>query len=80
MRTTIRIDDALLNEARKHAIETGRTLTAVIQDALREVLARKEHFQPPRSFKLPAHGSGGLMPGVDLDNTSDLLDLMEGRK
>jgi predicted RNase H-like HicB family nuclease len=31
-----------------------------------------------RELKLIAHGHGGLQPGVDLDNTSDLLDRMDG--
>ena len=42
MRTTIQLDDQLLLEAKKHAAQTGRTLKAVIEDALREALARTE--------------------------------------
>lgn len=38
MRTTIQLDDQLLLEAKKHAAQTGRTLKAVIEDALREAL------------------------------------------
>ncbi len=40
MRTTVRLDDQLLLEVRRWAADTGRTITAVIEDALREVLAR----------------------------------------
>jgi hypothetical protein len=28
---------------------------------------------------LPTFGAGGALPGVDLDDTAVLLDLMEGR-
>ena len=42
MRTTVRLDDALLASTKQLAPQTGRTLTAVIQDALREVLARHQ--------------------------------------
>jgi len=40
MRTTLQIDDNLMVQAKKLAAETGRTLTALIEDALREALAR----------------------------------------
>ena len=34
MRTTIRLDDELLKEAKRLAVDTGRTLTAVIEGNL----------------------------------------------
>jgi len=40
MRTTVRLDDDLLRQTKTLAAQTGRTLTAVIEDALRETLAR----------------------------------------
>ena len=39
----MRLDDPLLAEAKKYAADNGRTLTAVIEDALRETLARRKH-------------------------------------
>jgi hypothetical protein len=77
MRTTIRLDDDLLRAAKRLAVESGRTLTAVIEDALRQALARSD--KPPSSrVKLPVSQSGSkLRPGVDLDNSAALLDLME---
>ena len=79
MRTTLRLDDLLLAEAKKYAAETGRTLTAVIEDALREVLARRKQPFKRRAVRLPTFRGGGLQRGVDLDDTSALLDLMDGR-
>jgi hypothetical protein len=77
MRTTIRLDDALLADAKALAVRSGRTLTAVIEDALRETLARSRSMSHRReALPLSSH-SGGLQPGVDLDDTSALLDLME---
>jgi hypothetical protein len=77
MRTTVRLDDKLLSDAKALAARSGRTLTAVIEDALRETLARSADV-PPRRVKLPAsRGGQGLQPGVDLDDTAALLDLME---
>ncbi len=78
MRTTIRLDDALLRDAKTHAAQTGRTLTAVIEDALRASLQRSRS-RSERSIPVfrPARHSG-LQPGVDLSDSAALLDLMEG--
>ncbi len=78
MRTTIRIDDQLLVEAKKLAAETGRSLTAVIEDSLREVLARRPRPTRRGRVRLPTFGGKGLQPGVDLDDTASLLDRMDG--
>ncbi len=42
MRTTVRLNERLVAEAKKRAAETGRTLTAVLEDALRASLARRD--------------------------------------
>ena len=78
MRTTIRLDDDLLTAAKKLALESGRTLTSVIEDALRESLARRRGAHGGVPAKLPvARGGGVLQPGVDLDDSAALLELME---
>ena len=79
MRTTVRLNDPLLAEAKKYAVETGQTLTALIEDALRETLARRKRPAKRRRARLPTFPGGKLRPGVDLDDTAALLDLMEGR-
>lgn len=79
MRTTVRLDDTLLGEAKAHAAREGRTLTAFFEDALRRALADAAR-RPERPIPaLPTFGGGGLLPGVDLDDSAALLDLMEGR-
>ena len=75
MRTTVRLDDALLSEAKALAARTGRSLTQVIEDSLREALARRD--EQPSPVELPVVRGGRLRPGVSLDSTSDLLDIME---
>ena len=79
MRTTIRLDDQLLTEAKRLALESGRTLTAVIEDALREVVARRRETPGTKRTRLITDGGKGLRPGVCLDNNAQLLDIMEGR-
>ena len=77
MRTTIRLNERLLTEAKKYAAETGRTFTALVEDALRETLARRHKPKPARRIKLKTVGGSGPQPGVDLDDSAALLDLME---
>jgi hypothetical protein len=77
MRTTIRLPESLLAEAKKLASNTGRTLTTVIEDSLREALTRRAQPQRRRKVKLTTFGGRGLQAGVDLDDTASLLDRME---
>lgn len=77
MRTTVRLDDRLLAAAKQLAAETGRTLTAVLEDALRETLARRSDRAQRRPVRLKTVKGDGIRPGVDLDDTAALLDLME---
>ena len=77
MRTTIHLPDALLDQARRRALETGTTLTGVIEDALRESLASKRTRKKASPVRLTTFGGKGLRPGVDLDDTAALLDVME---
>lgn len=78
-RTTIRLDEQLLADAKSLAVRTDRTLTAVIEDALRETLARGSGKTGRRRVKLTTFKGRGVMPGVDLDDSAGLLDLMEDR-
>jgi hypothetical protein len=76
VRTTINLDDALLANARRIAAETGRSLTVVVEEAVRESLGRR--VAPPTERRpLPLFRGDGLQPGVDLDDAADLLDLMD---
>ena len=78
MRTTVRLDDDLLRQTKAFAARTGRSLTGVIEDALRQTLSRHlgRQRRPPAS--LPTFKGKGLRPGVDLDDTAGLLDVMNG--
>ena len=76
-RTTIRMDDAVLREAKRAALESGRSLTAFLEDAVREVLARSKQHRKRPPILLPTSGGSGLQPGVDLNNSAALLERME---
>ncbi len=75
MRTTIRLEDDLLRRAKARAAASGRSLNDFISDAVRAALApaRGSHT----AIALPTFPGGILRPGVDLDDTAALLDLME---
>ena len=79
MRTTVRLEEGLLREAKRFAAEHGRTLTSLLDQGLREVLSRRHTTRRRRRVRLPTFRGRGLQPGVDLDSTASLLDLMEGR-
>jgi hypothetical protein len=81
MRTTVRLDDSLLERAKREAAERGETLTALVERGLRLVLARPERQQPRRRARLPVcNAGGGTLPGVDMDDSAALLDVLEGRR
>lgn len=77
MRTTLDLDDALMRAAKRRAAETGRTLTALVESALRELL-RREDQSSGNSFRFEwPVVEGGVQPGVDLDDRDALLRRME---
>ena len=77
MRTTVRLDQHLLAQAKKHALESGKTLTAVLEDALRESLARRDSVAKSKPIRLKTVKGGGVRAGVDLDDSASLLNLMD---
>jgi Bacterial antitoxin of type II TA system, VapB len=76
MRTTITIDDQLLADAKEIAARSGRTLNAVVEDALRVSIINSRRRRGQPRVPLPTF-PGKLRPGVNLDDNSALLDLME---
>ena len=75
MRTTIHLPDELLARAKRAAAESNRTLTALVQEALRVSLSER-HRASREPVELPTYGTGGQRPGVDLDDSAALLGLM----
>ena len=80
MRTTIRLDDALLRQAKAAAAARGTSLNDLIADAVRAALAPRpaalrvaERLRPT----LPTFNGRGLRAGVNLDDSSALADLMD---
>ena len=78
MRTTINLPDDLILQAKKAALEADTTLTEIIANALREALSKRGAKSGKKPFKLITSGRGGVFPGIDLSNSAELLDIMDG--
>ena len=74
MRTTLNLDDQLLIYAKHQAVEERISLAHVIENALRESLAKPR--ARCKTIRLITASGPGVKPGVDLDNGRSLLDIM----
>jgi hypothetical protein len=77
MRTTVTIDDQLYRELKSRAGASGRTVGALIEDAVRDSFQAPGRTARPPLPPLPVSGGGGVMPGVDLDDNASLRELMD---
>jgi hypothetical protein len=78
MRTTVRLNDALMNQAKREAARRKVTLTALIESGLRMALAAEAKL-PRAHVDLPvSRETGGVRPGIDISNNAEVLDIMDG--
>lgn len=76
MRTTITLNDDLYREVKTRAAQQGCTVGSVIEDAIRGLVTRSavgESTLPD----LPTYSGGSVRPGLDLSDTSALMDLLD---
>lgn len=78
MRTTLDLADAILRQAKRRAAEEGRSLTRLIEDALRRYLAPAPRSSKPFRLRLITK-KGRPLPGVDLADRDALYARMEER-
>jgi hypothetical protein len=70
-RTTVRLPKELLARARRKATAEGRTLTSLIEDGLRLIVAENTRIGRTKRVLPPvSKATGGPMPGVDLTSFS----------
>ena len=85
-RTTVRLPEDLLNSAKRKAAAEGRTLTSLIEDGLRLIVAEhKKRTKGKRILPRISKATGGPMPGIELTDLSTLqeiddLDYIRGSK
>ena len=78
MRTTIRLDDELLQASKQHALYSNRTFTELVRDALVSLLERERAASSPREIKLPTFGGDGFQSDVDINRSASVLEAMNG--
>lgn len=71
------IDDDLLAEAKAVAGRSHRSLGEVVDDALRMLLHQRTERSTGVEWTFPTSGSGGLRPGVDLEDRDALAELLD---
>jgi hypothetical protein len=75
MRTTLIIDDGVMARLKRESARTGRTMSELVETALRLLLQSK---QPGTELSpLPSFNSGGAL--VDIADREALYRAMEGR-
>ena len=74
MKTTISIDDSVMARLRRESARTGRTMSELVETALRRLLQAKPG--PAELPPLPSFKSGGAM--VDVADREALYRAMEG--
>lgn len=76
MRTTIRIDDALYRAVKANAARSGRTVAAVLEDAVRRGLATPDVRAAARYAVRPL-GHGGALANVDLSSNAAVIEIQD---
>ena len=79
MRTTVRLDEGLLTKAKQEARKRGETLTSLMERGLRLAISGSHKNRRSAGVRLPvSKAKGGVRPGVNLDDTSAVLDELDG--
>jgi hypothetical protein len=75
MKTTLNIDDTVMAELKREAARQGKTMSELVESALRMSLRSRSKRQalPP----LPTFNSGGML--VDIADRDALYDAMDDR-
>jgi hypothetical protein len=75
MKTTLTIDDSVMARLRRESARTGRTMSELVEMALRQLLQAR--LEPVELQPLPSFDSGGAL--VDIADRDALYRAMEGR-
>lgn len=78
MKTTLNLDDRLLERAKQVAAQENSTLTALVEDALRARLTKKPRAHSAFRLQLPTV-RGASPPDVNVADRASLLDYLDER-
>lgn len=75
-RTTVRLPEDLIKRAKRKAAAEGRTLTSLIEDGLRLVVAENQKAKKAKRVLPPlSDATGGPWPGIDITDGSALQEM-----
>lgn len=74
MRTTITIDDALLEQLKARAAKEDTTVSRLIEDSVRLAARPRTDGEAAHRFKLVTFGKGGRFTSLDTDRISSLIE------
>jgi hypothetical protein len=78
MKTTIDIADAILDLAKEIAARDGVTVRALVEEGLREVLAKRQGRRTKFRLRDASFKGKGLQPGADLADWSAVATMTYG--
>ena len=73
------LPDSLMQQVRRRAESDHRTVTSLVEQALRELLARHEDV-PEKEDELPTYGAPGSHPLVDIDDRDALYAALDAER
>jgi len=79
MRTTLTIHDPILKRAKEVSLQRHVSLGELVEEGLRVTLGARPKTGRGAIRPLKTYRGDGIQPGVDLTNSSALLEAMEGR-
>jgi len=79
MRTTINLPDSLMRQVRQRADSDHRTVTSLVEQALRELLARDRTAREEQEL-LPTFGAPGSRSLVDIDDRDAVYAALDAER
>lgn len=74
MRTTISLDDRLLEKLKARAAQSGTSVSRLIEQAIHLMMRMPPHAKQGDAFELVTYGAGGRFSTRNIDKTSSLVE------
>ena len=74
MRTTISLDDRLLEKLKARAAQSGTSVSRLIEQAIHLMMRIPPDAKKGDAFELVTFGAGGRFSTRNIDNTSSLVE------
>lgn len=74
MRTTISLDDRLLEKLKARAAQSGTSVSRLIEQAIRMMMRTPPRANKGDRFELVTFGAGGRFSTRNIDKTSSLVE------